>query len=175
LKLPDPILPSLEFPSILKPNDININDKIKDCYINQILPMITVDRDDGNYGSAATKDIEALQLISRRIHFGKFVAEAKYNDPKLHDIYVALVKAKDRNGILELLTVSKVEEALLVRVQQKALIYGQEVIVNNQGVLFVDSNSLKIPLEVIKKLYKDIIIPLTKEVEVEYLLQRGQE
>jgi chorismate mutase len=73
--LPDPILPSFEFPQILKANNININDKIKDCYINQILPMITLNSDDGNYGSAATRDIEALQLLSRRIHFGKFVAE----------------------------------------------------------------------------------------------------
>lgn len=78
IKLPDPILPILEFPQILKPNDININDKIKDCYINQILSIITLDRDDGNYGSAATRDIEALQLISRRIHFGKFVAEGMF-------------------------------------------------------------------------------------------------
>lgn len=85
-----------------------------------------------------------------------------------------MIKARDEAGILKLLTVTKVEEALLARVQQKALIYGQEVIVNNQGVLSVDSNSLKIPLEVIKKLYKDIIIPMTKEVEVMYLLQRCQ-
>jgi chorismate mutase len=77
VKLPDPILPPLDFPQILKPNNININGKIKDCYINQILPMITVDHDDGNYGSSATRDIEALQLISRRIHFGKFVAEGR--------------------------------------------------------------------------------------------------
>jgi chorismate mutase len=85
---------------------------------------------------------------------------------------VSLIKAKDSQGILELLTAVKVEEALLVRVQQKALIYGQEIIMNSQGVLTVDSKCLKIPLEVIKKLYRDIIIPMTKDVEVEYLLQR---
>jgi chorismate mutase len=28
--------------------------------------------DDGNYGSAATRDIECLQAISRRIHCGSF-------------------------------------------------------------------------------------------------------
>jgi hypothetical protein len=27
--------------------------------------------DDGNYGSAATRDVEVLQALSRRIHFGK--------------------------------------------------------------------------------------------------------
>jgi chorismate mutase len=100
------------------------------------------------------------------------LCEAKFNDEKLHDQYVSLINEKDRHGILELLTAVKVEEALLVRVQQKALIYGQEIIMNNQGVLTVDSNCLKIPLKVIEKLYRDIIIPMTKDVEVEYLLQR---
>lgn len=85
-----------------------------------------------------------------------------------------MINVRDKIGILKLLTVTKVEEELLVRVQQKALIYGQEVIVNNQGVLALDSKSLKISLKVIKKLYKDIIIPMTKDVEVEYLLQRCQ-
>jgi hypothetical protein len=28
-------------------------------------------RDDGNYGSSATRDVEVLQALSRRIHFGK--------------------------------------------------------------------------------------------------------
>jgi hypothetical protein len=34
--------------------------------------------DDGNYGSAATLDVLALQALSKRIHYGKFVAEAKF-------------------------------------------------------------------------------------------------
>ena len=28
-------------------------------------------RDDGNYGSSATRDVEVLQALSRRIHFGE--------------------------------------------------------------------------------------------------------
>ena len=98
--------------------------------------------------------------------------KAKFNDPQQQYLYRDLIKANDKEKILDLLTVPKVENALLVRVQQKALIYGQEVIMNKEGVLSVDSSTLKIPQEIIKNIYKDIIIPLTKEVEVEYLLQR---
>lgn len=41
-------------------------------------PAITEEGDDGNYGSAATLDVLALQALSSRIHYGKFVAEAKF-------------------------------------------------------------------------------------------------
>jgi hypothetical protein len=34
--------------------------------------------DDGNYGSAATLDVLCLAALSKRIHYGKFVAEAKF-------------------------------------------------------------------------------------------------
>jgi len=54
-------------------------------YIEEIVPKITEgvkiksttgeqkveDRDDGNYGSSATRDVEVLQALSRRIHFGE--------------------------------------------------------------------------------------------------------
>ena len=39
---------------------------------------ITAAGDDGNYGSAATLDVLVLQALSTRIHYGKFVAEAKF-------------------------------------------------------------------------------------------------
>lgn len=41
-------------------------------------PAITPGGDDGNYGSAATLDVLVLQALSTRIHYGKFVAEAKF-------------------------------------------------------------------------------------------------
>lgn len=43
-----------------------------DFYVKDILPTICKQSDDQNYGSSATKDIEALQALSKRIHFGKF-------------------------------------------------------------------------------------------------------
>lgn len=43
-----------------------------------LLAAIAAPGDDGNYGSAATLDLLALQALSKRIHYGKFVAEAKF-------------------------------------------------------------------------------------------------
>lgn len=69
--LPDPILPPLQYPEFIAPNDININDKIMDVYVNHLVNAICQPGDDNNYGSAATKDIECLQALSRRIHYGE--------------------------------------------------------------------------------------------------------
>ena len=68
--LPAPILPPLEYPNFLYPNDINVTSKIMDMYIRTIVPSISADGDDQQYGSSATRDIECLQALSRRIHYG---------------------------------------------------------------------------------------------------------
>lgn len=68
--LPAPILPPLEYPNFLYPNDINVTSKIMDMYISSIVPSISADGDDQQYGSSATRDIECLQALSRRIHYG---------------------------------------------------------------------------------------------------------
>eukprot|EP00037_Helgoeca_nana_P027497 m.314985 g.314985 ORF g.314985 m.314985 type:complete len:291 (-) comp27513_c0_seq1:2172-3044(-) len=76
--LPDPMLDSMDSPLLIVPNAININRKIKAIYETQILPGTAPPGDDKNYGSAAVCDIAALQALSKRIHFGKFIAEAKF-------------------------------------------------------------------------------------------------
>lgn len=88
--LPPPVLKPLDFPQILHPNDINANPAILDFYTRTIVPRITKRatlalsasrhlngivgdealEDDGNYGSAATIDVEVLQAISKRVHYG---------------------------------------------------------------------------------------------------------
>ena len=88
--LPDPVLPHLHFPPILHPNKINANPSILSFYTCSIVPRITRRatlslaakkrsqgilgneeyEDDGNYGSAATLDVEVLQSISKRVHYG---------------------------------------------------------------------------------------------------------
>ncbi|KAI9202240.1 chorismate mutase [Polychytrium aggregatum] len=166
--LPEPILPPLAFPKLLIPNDINVNQQLVELYTSKIVPLICVDGDDGNYGSSATKDVEALQILSRRIHMGKYVAEAKFNDPAQHDQYVALIKAQDRDGLMALLTNAAVEERLLRRVEKKAMIYGQEIDDSDKP----STGHLRLPLKLVSDLYEEHIIPLTKQVEVDYLLQR---
>lgn len=73
---------------------------------------------------------------------------------------------------MDLLTYPAVEETVKRRVEMKAKTFGQEVI------LRVDSDGVgtdpvyKINPSVIADLYGDWIMPLTKEVQIEYLLHR---
>ncbi|KAJ3028377.1 UNVERIFIED_CONTAM: chorismate mutase aro7 [Siphonaria sp. JEL0065] len=193
--LPKPVLPPLKFPQLLYPNTVNLNAALKQIYIEKVIPNLCKQGDDGNYGSSATKDIEALQILSRRIHFGKFVAEAKFQDPKLQQEYVRLIKAQDRDGIEELLTNKAVEERLLKRLRLKAFIFGQEIdetITGTDLAAAMDEASWrtaavtpisdkpsaqkrkirKIDPDLVVSIYEQFVIPLTKDVEVEYLLGR---
>ncbi|KAJ2723348.1 chorismate mutase aro7 [Coemansia sp. Benny D115] len=181
--LPDPVLPALEYPPVLvDPQQININDEIFNVYVNTVVPGITGSGDDTNYGSSATRDIECLQALSRRIHYGKFVAESKFQDPQWHDEYVRLIKEKNRDRLMELLTNAKVEELLLKRLKAKALIYGQDLSeagIDEQGNassvqsgVNEDKVKTRVDYDLVVSLYRDYVIPLTKEVEVEYLLHR---
>lgn len=138
-----------------------------DIYVKYIVPEICVDADDLNYGSSATRDIECLQALSRRIHYGKFIAESKFrSDP---EAYTRLAKANDREGINELLTNRAVEKKLLERLRRKALVYGQTLDQEQEGT----STHLRIPVQVVVDLYEKWVIPLTKQVEVDYLIERG--
>ncbi|CAO3701932.1 unnamed protein product [Rhizopus stolonifer] len=166
--LPEPILPALKFDEFLYPNGININNKIMDIYQKDILSVICKNVDDMNYGSSATKDIEALQALSKRIHFGKFIAESKFRSNPSE--YIKLALAEDREKIDELLTNKQVEQKVLERLRRKALVYGQTLDEEQEGT----SKHLRIPVELVVELYKRWVIPLTKEVEVDYLIIRGK-
>lgn len=165
-----PILQSLNYPKILHTNDVNVNKKLKDCYINHILPAACVQKPGGdqgesqeNYGSAATCDVLAIQALSRRIHFGKFVAESKFQSET--ERFVKLIKAEDRKGIDEAITNAAVEKKVLERLRLKAKTYGTDPDSGANG-------SSKVNADAVMAMYKDWVIPLTKEVEVEYLMQR---
>ncbi|KAG1523683.1 hypothetical protein G6F52_004822 [Rhizopus delemar] len=136
--------------------------------VHDILSVICKKEDDMNYGSSATKDIEALQALSKRIHFGKFIAESKFRSNPSE--YIKLALAEDREKIDELLTNKKVEEQVLERLRRKALVYGQTLDEEQEGT----SKHLRIPVELVVDLYKRWVIPLTKEVEVDYLIIRGK-
>ena len=91
--LPEPVLKPVDFPKILYPNTVNANPSILSFYTRQIVPRITKTatvqlaaskrakgiigddeyEDDGNHGSAATLDVEVLQAISKRVHYGSSV------------------------------------------------------------------------------------------------------
>lgn len=169
-----PMLQAIEYPRILHPNNVNVNDIIKEKYTKEVLPEACrkFDRPDRgeareNYGSAATCDVTCLQALSRRIHFGKFVAESKFQ--KETDRFVKLIKAADRKGIDDAITDAKVEKMVLERLRLKAKTYGTDP---SKIVDGNDENQGKINVEAVVKMYSQVVIPLTKVVEVEYLMQR---
>lgn len=123
--LPEPILPKFSGKFPLHPNNVNVNSEILEYYINEIVPKISSPGDDfDNYGSTVVCDIRCLQSLSRRIHYGKFVAEAKYlaNPEK----YKKLILARDIKGIENEIVDAAQEERVLKRLHYKALNYGRD-------------------------------------------------
>jgi chorismate mutase len=184
--LPEPVLKPLTFPKILYPNDINANPSILSFYTRSIVPRITRRatlslaatkrskgvvgddeyEDDGNHGSAATIDVEILQAISKRVHYGKFVSESKFaSDPAA---FIPHILTPNRHALDALITKPEVERKLLLRLRKKAATYAQDL--NPDGDAL--NGNAKIDVDGVVELYENYIIPLTKEVEVDYLLHR---
>ncbi|XP_052482150.1 chorismate mutase 3, chloroplastic [Gossypium raimondii] len=170
--LPEPMLPPLQYPKVLHhcAASININNKVWNMYFAELLPRLVEAGDDGNCGSTAVCDTMCLQALSKRIHYGKFVAEAKFREsPKT---YEDAIRAKDRSRLMELLTYETVETAVKKRVDMKTKTYGQELNFQLNGVAAGPDPVYKIEPSLVADLYGDWIMPLTKEVQVEYLLRR---
>ena len=87
---------------------INLNSQIMQLYITQLLSAITAPGDDSNYGSAAMYDVLCLQALSQRVHYGKFVAEAKFRAQQAQ--YTQLILDQDAEGIMATLTDTAVEK-----------------------------------------------------------------
>jgi chorismate mutase len=162
--LPAPVLPLLAFPPRIRPTAINLNDRLKAHYVEHLLPGICAPGDDQNYGSSAVCDVACLQALSKRIHYGKFIAEAKFQQDRAG--YAALIRARDRTALLARLTDAEVEANLLKRVAVKAAAYGQEIGADARREAY------KIAPARVAAIYEEFIIPLTKDVEVLYLLER---
>ncbi|NCD31809.1 MAG: chorismate mutase [Spartobacteria bacterium] len=159
--LPEPMLTRLTFSdSPLYPNDININDEILPIYQDRIIPRICDQGDDGQYGSSSVNDVQLIQSISKRIHYGKFVAESKYRaDPAPFDAFIA---ARDADAIMCHITFAAVEKAVLDRVYMKACTYSKEL--NETRINY------KVDPEAVRDIYAKWIIPMNKQVQIRYLL-----
>ncbi|TYG67269.1 hypothetical protein ES288_D05G064900v1 [Gossypium darwinii] len=168
--LPPSQVPPHKYPRVLNPAAVfvNVNKKIWDVYFNKLLPLFVAPGDDGIYASTAARDLECLQVLSRRIHYGKLVAEVKFRDEWKH--YEPAIRARDKKTLMDLLTAPAVEKAVKKRVAKKASIFGQEVKVGDDS----DENKGKYKVDpaVVSRFYGDWVIPLTKDVEVQYLLHR---
>lgn len=75
---------------------------------------------------------------------------------------------QDRKALMKLLTDESVEEMVVKRVKRKAMVFGQEVTLDHN----VKGKKYKVDPSVVSLLYQKWIIPLTKIVQVEYLLRR---
>lgn len=163
------VLPPLKYPPVLAlySAKVNYNQDILQFYVEHIVPEVSCSEGDQeeNSGSVSVCDVECLQSLSRRIHFGKFVAEAKYQaDPELYD---RLIAAKDIEGIEGSITNSAVEAKILDRIRTKVETFGTD-----PSLKYSQKQQLKVDPELIVRLYRDYVIPLTKKVEVDYLLRR---
>ena len=197
-------LSELDYPSLLSNdpaiNDLNWNKILYEKYLNVIVPAISNKGDDEQYGSTVLADIAALQALSKRIHFGKFVAESKYQSNP--DEFQKLVDDGNADGVMELLTNAKVEEQVLTRARLKATTYGREPLMASlpkvEGGDIDDTTSIiaaaaasavvaaveamkksedvhikgKVDPVIIESIYRQLIIPMTKDIEVAYLFLR---
>jgi chorismate mutase len=197
------ILRDLDFPSLLSDvggaSELNFNTILLQKYIDAIVPSICQLGDDEQHGSTALCDVALLQALSKRVHYGKFVAESKFlGDP---DGYRALVANNDADGVMKLLTNESVEAKVLRRARLKAATYGTEPLladlppfvgerertslvaaaaasavvaaIEAMGDTAKDGKHYnKVCPSTVENIYRDIIIPLTKDIEVAYLFRR---
>ncbi|KIY45640.1 chorismate mutase [Fistulina hepatica ATCC 64428] len=190
--LPDPIIAPLPFPKFLHPNNINVNPSILSFYVHSIVPRVTRRatlalaaakrargivgdaeyEDDGNYGSTAIVDVQILQAISKRVHYGKFVSEVKFIENPA--AFISHIETRNRQALEGLITKPAVERKLLQRLAKKAATYALEFSPDGEVLQNGDSKPAdgKLDVDGVVDLYESYIIPLTKEVEVDYLLQR---
>ncbi|XP_074560834.1 chorismate mutase 2-like [Curcuma longa] len=170
--VPPIFVPPYKYPEVLHPAaaSVNARNAIWQMYFNQLLPQFTAKGDDGRYALAAAADLVCLQALSRRINYGRFVAEAKFRDAP--EDYTRAIRAGDRDALMRLLTSEAQEETVKRRAEKKAKVFGQDVTVNNTGRNESSRPKYKVDPAVVYHLYGDWVIPLTKLVEVEYLLHR---
>jgi len=136
-------------------SSINLNKTVLEEYFKTVLPKITEEGEDENLGSAVTADINLLQAISRRIHLGKLVAQAKYNSEK--DWYR---QPRSQIEIYDKLTNQRVEDAILERLGKKLKNFTCDT---SSSLL-----QLNFDIDVLKYIYRDFIIPTTKQVQISY-------
>lgn len=158
--LPPPRLPPLAWAeNPLQPNTVNLNADLRQAYEAAIVPAVCAAGDDGQYGSAAVCDVACLQALSRRIHYGKFVAESKRRQEPAR--LTALAVSGSDDALLPAITHAEVEQAVLERVRQKATAHVAEL--RRSGATAVPDP------EQIVAVYAQWVIPLNKRVQVAYL------
>jgi chorismate mutase len=88
--------------------------------------------------------------------------------------YTELIQAQDAEGLMALLTNQAVEDRVVRRVENKAKVFGSDISeeVPESLALPLGSDSFKLAPERVADLYYRWIMPMTKDVQVQYLLRR---
>jgi chorismate mutase len=140
---------------------VNFTDAVLASY-RLLLPKICGAGDDGQYGSSVEHDVYAVQAIARRLHYGAlYVAESKYRGAP--DEYAKLIREKDKDALLAKLTRKDVEDKIISRVKDK--VRQTQAKINNAVRVEIKPESIIV-------YYKDFLIPMTKQGQILYLLNR---
>lgn len=94
-----------------------------------------------------------------------FVSESKFlSEPAA---FIPHILNPNSAALEALITKPAVEAALLIRLEKKARWYGQELGPAGE-VVDIDTGATKLDVKEVVRLYREYIIPLTKDVEVSY-------
>lgn len=132
----------------LDPVRTNRNADILEMYVRELPTFCKPGEDRSEFGTSAEMDIDVLHEISKRVHLGEFVAEAKWRADVA--TLFPLVHAQDAARLTAALRDRAVEQKVSDRVRTKAEGY-------------------RLNPDAIVAFYVNHIIPLTINVEVEYL------
>eukprot|EP01052_Picozoa_sp_SAG31_P047299 SAG31_NODE_9412_length_1282_cov_0.840237_1_plen_280_part_00 len=173
--LPEPIMASRGLAPnmddrVLAPHSVSINKKLLETYRTAIMPVICNPGDDGNHGSTAVQDIVCLQTISTRIYYGLFVAESKFRAER--ERFTAMIKAKDAAGLMAAITKADVEAKIIQRVIKKVQQFSVDIVDANGPADVAEGQKYRIDPTFVGQVFEKYIMPLTKDVEVAYLLTR---
>merc|ERR1719323_1763185 len=138
-----------------------------------MIPALCEEGDDGNHGSTAVQDVHCLQTMATRIYCGLFAAESKFRSET--EKATALIKARDRDGLMAFITKPEVQKRNVQRVVLKARTFSQTIASAEEGQQVPDNSvdtTYKVNPEFVGKVFEEWLMPLTKDVEVEYLLAR---
>jgi chorismate mutase len=169
--LPEPerLAPLTESPLSRDAADaVNRTPEIVSAYL-KFVPELCEQGDDGQYGSAVEHDVLAVQAIGRRIHYGAlYVAESKYraSPDAFRDVASDPDPSARNDALLRLISRPEVEEQILGRVRDKVE-YVQATV--NLTV------RRRVEPDLVIRLYRETVIPITKEGEIDYLLVRAAE
>lgn len=95
----------------------------------------------------------------------KFIAEMRFRGDS--EMFARLARAYDRQAIADCITDRSMEKKMLQRLGRKALVYGQTLLEETGK-----RDRLPAAQQVVQ-VYEQWVIPLSRKVEVDYLITRG--